>query len=87
MNWGLIWQSVCSWPAAIAAFVKAIWPQLRLTLAALVGAALERFRAQNEASQQTIKDAAEVDAVQRTLRLDPSFRERLRRESGKPPGE
>lgn len=85
MPWREIWQTISSWPAAIAAGIRAAWPQLRLALAGIAGAYVERQREARKEAEQRVEDAAKFDDDQRRLRVDPSYREQLRRESGKPP--
>lgn len=85
--WGAVWKTVSSWPAAIAATVRLWWPQIRIALAGLAGAFVQNLRQQNAIHEQNEKDTAEFESRKRRLRLDPDYREQLRRESGKPPSE
>lgn len=85
--WGTVWATICSWPAAIAAFVRATWPQLRIVCAGVAGAIVENLREKNAAHEVREEETEDFQQDQRRIRLDPSYREQLRRQSGKPPPE
>lgn len=85
MAWSDVWKEVKSWPAAITAGLKAVWPELRLAVAGIAGAFIDQLRQERKAAVERLEESDSFAAHQRQLRLNPDSRERLRRESGKPP--
>lgn len=74
------WQ----WLAAVPGWVAAALQAIKYGVVATAGWVARGWHDQAKSSRSTLEAAAKFDAVRRTLRIDPAFGERLRRESGKP---